>query len=109
MKRERVLSQRMFEEITEILYYHDPMRFAAMHCPEDEYDIEAACIVAGLRNVTDLRDMRLMIYDVFVRCFLETSVLPNSDKCYCYIAEEIWDLWQEVIVESEAESKEGVK
>jgi len=89
------------EVITEILAYHDLMGFTAGYFPDDEYDIEARWIMSLQRKASDLRELRWMIYDVFVFCFSETSVPVNSDRRYRYIAEEIWDLWQEEIENSE--------
>ena len=90
------IPQNFMEKVTEILYYHDTMGFSP-HFPEDEYDIEAANIIAGLRHVSNLKELQWMIYDVFVCCFSALSAEPIYDKRYTYIAEEIWDAWQEEI------------
>jgi len=87
--------QRLLEEITEILYYYDPVGLAAIYCPEDEYDIEAIAILHRLRHVKDKTELRWMVYDVFVAWFDEDMTLPSSDKCYRQIADEIWDRWHE--------------
>ena len=96
-------------EITEILYYYDPVGLAAAECPEDEYEPEAISILHALRNVKDLTELRWMVYDVFVSWFCEITILPRSDKCYRYIAEDILESWQKVIEESEAEGKNNVR
>ncbi len=99
----------MFEEINEILYYYDPVGLAALYCPEDEYEPEAGSIVNHLRDVKDATELRWMIYEVFASWFDASYILPSSHKHYRYMAEEIWELWQKVIAESEAEAKGGAK
>ena len=44
-----------------------------------------------------MRSLRWIVYDVFKDFFDKDTILPSSDKCYQFIAEEIWDVWQEVI------------
>jgi len=101
--------KRMSDEINEILYYYDPVGLAAIHCPEDEYESEAGTIVYYLKDVTNKTDLRWMIYEVFYWWFNGSGMLPSSHRYYRYMAEEIWELWHEVIAESEAEARGEVK
>ena len=88
---------KMSEEITEILYYYDLLGLAALYAPKDEYEVEARAIIVRLHSVTDMRSLRWMVYDVFLFYFSEDSIPPSSDKSYRYIAEELWEVWQEAI------------
>ena len=88
-------------EIVEILYYYDPAGLAKLYVPKDEYSIEAGAIIYGLKDVEDLTSLRWMVYEVFEGWFSGASVLPSSDRCYRYIAEEIWEAWHEIIDEQE--------
>ena len=88
---------KMSELITEILYYYDPVGSADLYVPEDEYEPEARMIINHLKDVTDMRSLRWIVYDVFERFFSKDMILPSSDKCYRFIAEEIWEVWQEAI------------
>ena len=85
------------ETVSEILYYYDPVGLAKLRVPEDEYETQARMIIKRLKDVTDLRSLRWIVYEVFVYYFDEDMILPSSDKYYRFIAEEIWEVWQKVI------------
>jgi len=89
--------KQLTESVTEILYHYDPVGMVDYSLPKDEYSIEAGNIVSRLDEVTDLRSLRWMVYDVLVFWFSENMILANSNKCYRYIAEEIWEDWQIII------------
>ena len=85
------------ESITEILYYYDPAKLGCFGVPEDEYSSEAEAIVHKLRDVQDIRSLQYCVYDVLVHFISKENILPRSDKRYRFIAEEIWEVWQEAI------------
>ena len=85
------------EFVSEILYKYDPVGFVQHGVPEDEYDPEARAIIGRLKDVTDMRSLRWTVCEVFKDFFDKDTILPSSDKCYRFIAEEIWDVWQEAI------------
>lgn len=97
MNKNKEKLKKITETVSEILYYYDPVDLAKFRVPEDEYEIEARVIIKRLKDVTDLRSLRLIVYEVFVYYFDEDMILPSSDKYYRFIAEEIWEVWQEVI------------
>ena len=88
---------KLNELITEILYYYDPAGLAALYVPEDEYEPEARAIIKHLKDVRDMRSLGWIVYEVFEDFFAKDMILPSSDKCYRFIAEEIWEVWQEAI------------
>ena len=94
-KKEKL--KKFTESVSEILYYYDPVGLAKLGVPEDEYDLEARVIISKLKDVTDIRSLRWVVYEVLVYYFDKDMILPNSNKCYRYIAEEIWEDWQEAI------------
>ena len=98
----------LYAEITEILYYYDPVGLAAIGAPEDEYESEAVSILHRLRDVEDKTELRLMVHDVFASWFSESSALPNSDTCYREITEDIWEAWQTQIAHSEGRVRKEV-
>jgi len=88
------------DEVSEILYYYDPAGLAKFYAPEDEYSSQAASIVRQLADVDDMVSLRWMVYDVFYRMFDGAYIKPSSDRRYRYIAEEIWELWQEKLAKA---------
>jgi hypothetical protein len=109
-EKEKKMREPTFGEVvTEILYYHDPMHFAEIGCPEDEYDIEAYPIVYNLNRVHDIVSLRWMIYEIFIWQFSEISAPESGDVRYRYIAEEIWDEWQYRIAKADAKREAEIK
>ncbi len=89
--------KKFTESVSEILYYYDPVGLSKLGVPDDEYDPEARTIIGRLKDVTDIRSLRWIVYEVFKDFFDKDTILPSSNKCYRYIAEEIWEVWQEAI------------
>jgi hypothetical protein len=85
------------ESISEILYYYDVAGLVRGSVPEDEYISEARAIVYRLREVDDIRSLKWLVYEVFEAFLFKESILPLSNERYLFIAEEIWELWQENI------------
>jgi hypothetical protein len=83
--------------ITEILCYYDPAKLGSFRVPEDEYGSEAEAIIDKLRDVEDMKTLQWAVYDVFEYFFSKEHVLPRWDERYGFIAEEIWEVWQEAI------------
>jgi len=106
-KEKRMREPTFVEVVTEILYHYDPMGFAESGFSEDEYDIEAYPIVHNLHHVDDITSLKWMVYEVFTWKFSETSVPESGNILYRYIAEEIWDEWQQRIFK--ADVKRGIE
>jgi hypothetical protein len=85
--------------VAEILYYYDPAQLGKLGVGEDEYASEANTVIAALRSVEDIKTLQWTLYDILVRSFSKENILPPWDKCYLYIAEEIWEVWQDAIDE----------
>ena len=65
---------------------------------DDKYASEASAIILYLNHVSDLRSLKWLVYEVFVKYFSKESIASAEDECYQCIASEIWDLWQDKIV-----------
>ena len=85
------------ESVSEILCYYDVAGLTKYGVPEDEYDSEASSIIARVREVDDIRSLKWLVYEVFEAFLSKESILAPSDERYKFIAEEIWDLWQELM------------
>ena len=85
------------ESITEILCYYDPAKLSSFSVPENEYVSEAEAIIYKMRDVEDMKTLQWAVYDVFVHFFTKENILPRRDECYGFIAEEVWEVWQEAI------------
>ena len=106
----RSLNMQIFrKEITEILFSYNPIGVPDIFWPDNENDYVTTCILHSLRDVKDLTELRWMVYDVFLRLFGEDLVLPRNNSCYRHMAEEIWDLWQEMIPVFETVGEETVE
>jgi len=109
-EREKRMREPTFAEtVVEILYHYDLMNFAKYGFPEDEYDIEAYPIVYNLHRVDDIASLRWLVYEVFAWKFSETSVPQSGDVRYRYIAEEIWEEWQQRIARADAQREREIK
>jgi len=108
-KEKRMREPTFVETVVEILYHYDLMNFAKYGFPEDEYDIEAYPIVYNLHQVDDITSLRWLVYEIFAWKFSETSVPQSGDIRYRYIAEEIWDEWQQRIARADAERESEIK
>ena len=64
--------------------------------PDDEYESEALEIIGRLKDVTDIRSLKWIIYEVFEAYFSKENILPLSHECYTLISEEIWEEWEDV-------------
>ncbi len=109
MRRKREKMEKMSDEVNEILCYYNPYSLSSVHYRTRQYYPEAGAIVCYLKDVTDKTDLRWLIHKVCNDWSDFGRALPSSHRYYRYMAEEIWELWQEVIEESEAESRGEVK
>ncbi len=85
------------DKVTEIVSYYDIMNFQDRDLEDNEYDIEVNIILYRLGKVNDLKELQWMIHDVFVSCFSDDPQRQSGDRCFRYMAEEIWEVWQEEI------------
>ena len=94
----KIYQEIFSESVSEILYNYDPALLGKFSVQEDQYIAEAVAIILYLNHVSDLRSMKWLVYEVFVKYFSKESIAPADDECYQNIAEEIWNIWQEKIV-----------
>ena len=83
--------------VAEILYYYDPAQLGKLGVGEEEYASEAHTVIAALRSVEDMKTLQWTLYDILARSFTKENILPRWDRRYLYIAEEVWDVWQDAI------------
>jgi hypothetical protein len=57
------------EELSAILYKHDPEGLAKMGAPSDEYNSEAEIILPMLVECDDADDVQELLYDTFAAMF----------------------------------------
>lgn len=97
----------LYDQVTEILYRHDPAHLAMCGVPTDEYAGEANKILPQLKNAKSALEARKIIYDVFDHSFnygcsgtdLSKIVKICDDEAgvetdYQLIAEEVWAAWK---------------
>jgi len=82
----------LFDEVSRILYRHDPMSLARCGAPADEYDIEASTILSRLNDCNTAHDSRKVIHEEFAHWF--GANLAGAEETYDDAAHEIWDAWQ---------------
>ncbi len=97
----------LYNQVTEILYRHDPIQLAQCGAPADEYAGEASKILPQLKNIKSALEARKIIYEVFDYSFnygssgKDSSTIVRLDhneagveSDYQLIAEEIWTAWE---------------
>lgn len=97
LERSRMLEHRIqelygafFHEVSKILYRHNPLDYPGL--PPDEYEPEAATILARLEEAHSLRELRRIIYEELSWWFGVESVGPESR--WEEAAREVWAAWQ---------------
>ena len=93
----KIPKETFSEAVSEILYHHDPLNLVKFNVADDEYTDEAVAIILYLQYVSDVRSLKWLVYEVFVKYFSQKRIAPVEDECYQCIAEEILDLWQDKI------------
>ena len=97
----------LYDQMTEILYRHDPAHLAWAGVPKDEYAGEVCKILPQLKTVTSAVEAQKIIFEVFDYSFnfgysmqdLSKAVridnnAAGSEASYKAIAEEIWEAWE---------------
>jgi hypothetical protein len=77
----------LFDAVAQLLLAADPMNLGIDE-NVDEYDVETTAILELLPSATSLRDVELIVYDVFGRSFDPENAGPFER--YVGIAREIW-------------------
>jgi hypothetical protein len=57
------------QELSSIIYRHDPEGLARLGCPSDEYDSEAAIILSLLSECDGTYDVQELLYTTFASRF----------------------------------------
>ncbi len=74
-----------------ILYRHDPMGLANAEAPKNEYDLETAEILAGLKKCSSSKDVNELVHNVFVQTF--GSKIAGLADNYKALSRDIWKAW----------------
>ena len=77
------------DELTELLYRHDPVGLAEIGAPEDEYWPEVEGLLPRLNQATSQEVLRQIIHSVFLQKF-EAEETCGPESAYEEIAREIW-------------------
>lgn len=81
----------LFEEISRILYLHDPLDVASSGAPPDEYDGEAAEIIPRLKDCKAPQDARKVLHEIFVVWCGPGFIGP--EESFTEAAREVWQAW----------------
>lgn len=94
LKKIKMISK---EQLTQLLYKHDPMKLVGMGCPEDEYEYEARLILQHMpsqmmffRHIGEeytVEHIHAIVYWVFEFAFERCSI--GDVEQYKAIAEDI--------------------
>jgi hypothetical protein len=87
----------LLDEISTLLFSHDPIGIS-FEDNTDEYDAEAATILAGLSRCKSLEHALALVHSEFTRWFGQD--IAGSVARYRQVAKEIWALWQDRSLES---------
>jgi hypothetical protein len=78
-----------FEEVSEILFRHDPMHVNAGF-NTDEYNPEVGTILPRLKECRSARDVQKVVYEEFAQWF----GIPGEQQKYRAPSQEIWSAWR---------------
>jgi hypothetical protein len=81
---------RLFDEISEILFRHDPIKIN-YGSNTDEYEPEVGTILPRLKEAHSASELRRIIYEEFARWFNDDV---SSEESYEAIAQEVWAAYQ---------------
>jgi len=81
----------LFEEISSIIYKHDPVGINLSDNP-DEYDIETGAILVVLEKCISKEGLDRNIHSIFVKMFDEKTAGSLAD--YKSMSHNIWVLWE---------------
>lgn len=85
----------LFDEISALLYRHDPIGINQMvdaedRAPENEYDPEAGTIIPRIASVSSPEDVLEVVYEEFERWFGSRTAGPKEN--YRQVAQDLWKL-----------------
>jgi hypothetical protein len=83
----------LLDQVSALLFRHDPIGIAAHGCPEDEYEPEVGTILPQLQRCSSSADVVRVVHSEFVRWF-DGEETAGPQESYTEIANEIWELWQ---------------
>ncbi|MHB1405537.1 MAG: hypothetical protein ACYCV0_08095 [Desulfitobacteriaceae bacterium] len=90
-QRLKAFYKELYFEISEILFRHDPIGIN-FEDNTDEYEPEVSTILPRLASANSINEVRLIIYEEFVKWF--DKDLAGPEEIYSDIAEEVWKAWQ---------------
>ena len=82
----------LFASISEALFRADPARIN-FEINTDEYEPEAATIIARLSSAQSAEDVQAVVYEEFCRWF--DPITGGPKEKYAAVATEIWTLWRQ--------------
>jgi hypothetical protein len=80
----------LFDEVSGILFKHDPMGINFQH-NTDEYDPEAAMVLERIGSAGTAADLRRLVHAVFMEMF--NGCVPGTEESFEAVAQEIWSAW----------------
>jgi hypothetical protein len=83
----------LYDQLSEILFLHDPVGLAALGAPEDEYSVEVKEFLPHLQEIKSLPALSQLLYDVFVRMFSK-EMISQQKIMFDPIAEDIWEAYK---------------
>jgi hypothetical protein len=81
---------KIFDELVELLYRHDPVGLAEIGAPGDEYWPEVESLLPRLKEATSQEDLRRIVHSVFLQKF-EAEETCGPESAYEAISQEIWN------------------
>jgi len=90
-QRLKALYKELYNEVGEIMFRHDPIGIN-FDDNTDEYEPEVVTILPRLTSANSIDDVRLIVYEEFVKWFDENIAGPIEK--YSDIAKEVWRVWQ---------------
>ncbi len=93
-----------YKTLVQLLVTYDLKGLIALGAPSDEYDIEAAMILARIDEADSPDSLAYLIYEVFVKSF-STNPAQHPDEQekqrykqtiqrYTNVGQEVWETWK---------------
>lgn len=93
-----------YETLVQLLANYDFMGLTKSGAPANEYDIEAAMILARIDEAESPDSLAYLIYEIFVKAFStnpvqhpteqEKQLYTTVSQRYKNAAQTVWDIWK---------------
>lgn len=99
-KRLKAEYQKLFDQVAEILFRHDPIGINFEH-NTNEYEPEARTILPRLRMCNDSDDVTTVAFEEFQKWFGPDDA--GDKERYRSLGEEIWHVWNQRKISGKSE------